>query len=226
LTTPDNQISEFGSDFIYPLEASDISGIASWLINDTLNFHISPNGTLTNSTFLEVGAYGLNIVVIDPYGNSMQTMIQISVRDTTPPTWVQQPSNQTIQYGTEFYYDLNASDLSGIESWEIDDDTSFDIDENGILYNTTMLSIGIYSLRVMVSDPYNNTLAAMITITVMELTTITATETITSTDITTTTTPYTEPELLGYVSIIITIGSIIVIGIFSTLICKSRQSVE
>ncbi|MHA1400943.1 MAG: C25 family cysteine peptidase [Candidatus Heimdallarchaeaceae archaeon] len=76
---PKNQLLWYGEDLIYDLDASDISGINEWWINNTINFDINSEGVLTNATTLEVGVYWLEIRAIDPYGNYCSATIIITV---------------------------------------------------------------------------------------------------------------------------------------------------
>ena len=167
---PTDQLLEFGNDFIYDLNASDISGIDHWLINDTTNFQIDINGVITNNTFLSVGEYWVNVSAHDPYNSNCSAAFKITVGDTTAPTWDQLPVDQLLQFGNDFIYDLNASDISGIDHWLINDTTNFLIDGNGIITNTTFLSFGDYWLEVSAHDPYNNNCSAKFKITVGDFT--------------------------------------------------------
>jgi len=86
------------------------------------------------------------------------------------PIWDEIPTNQTINFGDDFYYDLNASDLSGIASWSINDSTNFKIDGNGIVTNKVSLAVGQYWLEVEAFDPYGNGCSCIFKLTVLEST--------------------------------------------------------
>ncbi|MFX1389734.1 MAG: hypothetical protein ACFE9Z_06725 [Promethearchaeota archaeon] len=58
---PEDQIIEFGADLSYDVDASDLSGIAYYWINDTINFSIDSNGLITNAISLGAGNYWLEI---------------------------------------------------------------------------------------------------------------------------------------------------------------------
>jgi hypothetical protein len=170
---PIDQNIEFGDGLNYDLDASDASGIPNWWLNDTTYFTINDaNGILINITSLNVGDYWLEVRAYDPYNQSCIATFKITVEDTTNPTWLQIPTDQNIEYGDGLYYDINATDASGIDNWWLNDTTYFAInDANGIISNTTLLSEGIYWLEVRAYDPYGQYCSAIIKITV-EISTI------------------------------------------------------
>lgn len=72
---------------VYQLTASDLSGIASWSVDDTTNFEIT-DGLLTNRTTLATGIYDLEVTVTDNEGNSLTGNVRVAVFDfgsTTTP---------------------------------------------------------------------------------------------------------------------------------------------
>jgi hypothetical protein len=83
--TPSNQVIAFGTPFYYDVNASDVSGIASYWINDTVNFAIDSEGRITDVTSLAVGEYGLEIRAYDPYGLYSSASIKITVN---PPPMI------------------------------------------------------------------------------------------------------------------------------------------
>jgi hypothetical protein len=91
---PTDQIVEYGNDLNYDLDASDLLGIASWEINDTINFNIDSNGIITNVGTLTVGDYGLEVRAYDPSGNYCSATFTVTVQDTTDPTWDSPPTDQ------------------------------------------------------------------------------------------------------------------------------------
>ncbi|MFX1572522.1 MAG: C25 family cysteine peptidase [Promethearchaeota archaeon] len=84
------------------------------------------------------------------------------------PTWDQPPTNQIIEYGNSLNYDLNASDLSGIALYWVNDTINFNIDGNGVLTNKTRLTPGIYWLELKAYDPFDNFCSGIIKIIVKE----------------------------------------------------------
>ena len=81
----DQQINE-GDLLSVQFSAEDESGIISWWVNDTVNFHIDATGLLTNNTALTVGDYGLRVSVNDTSGNSIDYEIRIRVLYVPPVT--------------------------------------------------------------------------------------------------------------------------------------------
>ncbi|MFC1742151.1 LamG-like jellyroll fold domain-containing protein [Nanoarchaeota archaeon] len=159
-----NQTIEYGAAFVYDVNASDPSGINQYWLNGT-DFSIdSGNGNITNATALAVGVYHLNVSVNDTAENVLWTLLIVNVSDTTPPTWDQPLQNHTIDYGTAFVYDVNASDLSSIDQYDIDD-SNFAIDSsNGNITNATSLARGVYYLNVSVNDTQGNILWTLLTV--------------------------------------------------------------
>ncbi|MFX0170089.1 MAG: hypothetical protein ACFE89_12155 [Candidatus Hodarchaeota archaeon] len=162
---PSNQIIELGTGFNYDLDATSDAGIHQWWVNDTTHFAIDSLGVVTNASLLSVDVYGLQVGVNDTLDNILTTTFTVTVQDTTSPTWVTTPVDQVLAAGILLDYQLEATDLSGIDQWTVDDTTHFAIDNTGHLTGTTPLVPGDYSLTVTVADPYDNELRATIIIT-------------------------------------------------------------
>ncbi|MFX0074324.1 MAG: rhodanese-like domain-containing protein, partial [Candidatus Hermodarchaeota archaeon] len=167
---PTDQLLEYGEAFTYDLNATDISSIDKWWLNDTEYFDVDGNGVITNKTLVPVGEYWLNLNVNDTSGNILTDSFKITIRDTKPPSWVLLPLDKTIEIGLSFNYDLNATDLSGIGSWDLNDTNYFNIDGSGIITNKSLVPAGIYWLEVTVKDNYNNSLVDKFKITVEDTT--------------------------------------------------------
>ena len=86
----------------------------------------------------------------------------------TSPTWVETPTDQIAYLGESFYYDLNATDESGISSWWINDTTNFDINILGQITDKISLDLGKYWIEVRAYDPYGRFCDAIFTVTVEE----------------------------------------------------------
>jgi hypothetical protein len=86
--------------------------------------------------------------------------------DAAPPEWNPEPVDKMIDVGTNFRYDLNATDFSGLGTWNLNDTTKFAIDSNGVITNNTALVLGSYGLNVTVSDSLGFTRAAVFSVTV------------------------------------------------------------
>ncbi|MFW9793107.1 MAG: hypothetical protein ACFFEE_02300 [Candidatus Thorarchaeota archaeon] len=89
--------------------------------------------------------------------------------DAAPPQWDPPIVNQIIDAGTDFHYDLNVSDSSGIDQWWINDTVNFDIDDDGVISNIDILEAGSYVIGVSVNDTLGNTQTGAFRLTVREL---------------------------------------------------------
>ena len=73
--------------------------------------------------------------------------------DRAPPEWEPQiPKLMSIKEGESFYYDANATDFSGIDTWWIDDTENFTINQDGVITNNAILTVGDYPVNVWVND--------------------------------------------------------------------------
>ncbi len=167
-TIPSDQTVEFGNTFSYEVSASDLSEIAYYEVNDTDNFNIDDNGLITDKNTLNVGIYWIEILAYNPYGYCCNATIILTVEDNTSPTWNTIPSDQTVEFGINFSYEVSASDLSEIAYYEVNDTDNFNIDNNGLITNSTILEIGSYILEIHAYDYYNNFCDIIITITVKD----------------------------------------------------------
>jgi len=156
-------ISE-GLPFIYDINATDDNGISSYSINDS-RFSINSSGVIRNNSLLSTIVYVINISVNDTFGNRNSTTITLTVQDTTPPYFNPIPSNQAISYGQLFNYDVNATDISGISNYWLND-SRFTINNSGFIKNNTLLSVGNYSINISVNDTSSNTNSTIFMVTV------------------------------------------------------------
>jgi hypothetical protein len=130
-------------------------------VNGTLRVSGTNNDVTTSEYFYfetMAGAALDNITVWD-------TSIEY---DKAPPRWVESPTDQEIQYGQDFCYDLNATDISGIGEWTINNTAEFEIDSDGVITNLDSLELGTYSLTVSVSDTLGYIKTGTFTLTVVE----------------------------------------------------------
>jgi len=166
---PINLELEFGSPVFYDLNATDLSGIETWWTNSTTYFTVDIQGILTNKTLLPVGIYTVEVRAYDPYDNNCSAVFTVSVEDTTDPLWVVLPADQFIEYGAPLSYALEASDLSGISTWWLND-TGFAVSLSGLVTNNTFLSVGIYHIGVWCNDTQGNTLSGNLMVYVQDST--------------------------------------------------------
>jgi hypothetical protein len=150
-----NQTGEFSEPFEYDVNASDVSGVSCFEINDTTNFIINCSGYLQNNTDLSLGLYWINISVNDTFGNTNSVLLFVNITDTTPPIFTDF-SNITFDYRTGFDYDINATDANGVSCFSVNDTINFQINCSGYLENKTAIDLGIYSLNITVNDTYGN----------------------------------------------------------------------
>ena len=211
---------EFGQDFIYDANASDISGIDAWIINDTLHFAVDGAGVIWNIVPLSVGEYPLAIQVNDTLGNQITTELTISVCDTTAPVWDILISDKQLEYNEVFRYDLNATDLSGIDHYWVNH-TFFAVSDTGVIDNITLLLPGVYHIEIRAYDPYDNYCWATFTLTVYEPPTTTAATTTTSTTSTTTYTSTTATTSTTSMASFLPLNSTLIIGGFIGLVFVS-----
>lgn len=100
------------------------------------------------------------------------------------PSWVTEPSDQTIEYPADFTYDLDVTAAAPIRNWWVSDTTHFSIDSNGVITNIVPLGLGIYGaagiypIEVSVDNIYGFTATASFDVIVDD----TITPTITSPD--------------------------------------------
>ncbi len=88
--------------------------------------------------------------------------------DAAPPEWDQLPADQIIDAGVDFYYDLNATDSSGVDQWWISNTQYFTIND-GVISNIDALEAGSYVIEVNVNDTNGYTQTDEFTLTVREL---------------------------------------------------------
>ena len=162
--TPTDQLIEYGAGLNCTLYYRSYSLMAYplWL-NDTFYFEINDERTLVSVFSLPVGEYGIKIEFSDAYGNVLDGIFTVSVRDTTSPAWSIEPADLTISHENGLDLQITAWDLSGIDYWVINDTTHFTISfalysggSTARIINSTVLEPGSYGLNLTVYDPYGN----------------------------------------------------------------------
>jgi hypothetical protein len=162
---PSAAILAYGIDSLsVDFNASDPSGIDSWFINWTTNFSIDANGTLTNTTLLNIGLYVINVSVNDTYGNVNSTIYNVTVNDTLFPNInFTAPTTQAGNYTQNWI----ASNVTASDNLAIDTITTNLWNSSGIartntsstspfFWNITSLADGTYYLNATVNDTSNN----------------------------------------------------------------------
>jgi hypothetical protein len=166
---PTDQVVECGTWFRYDVNASDLSGIDYYWVNSSA-FTVNTAGVITNATALPVGVYWLEVRAYDPYSHFCSVTLSLTVQDTMAPTWDPTPTYQVLEYGSDFRYDVNATDPSGIDHYWVNDTTHFSIDTNGLITDTALMPVGVYTLEVRAYDPYGHYCSATFTLTVHDTT--------------------------------------------------------
>ena len=87
--------------------------------------------------------------------------------DNDTPIWDQTPSDQIVEYGESFSYDINASDISGIDHYMVNDTSNFYINAVGLIVSIKILNVGEYWIEINAYDPFDNFISAKIKITVI-----------------------------------------------------------
>ncbi len=109
--TPGDEVREYGDSIVIALDAAVNGGLEGWYLNDS-RFSISDTGVITNDNWIPVGNHGFNVTVTNLYGDVLTGLFTLHVVDTTLPTWIETPTNQVVEIGDPFLYDVNATDLS------------------------------------------------------------------------------------------------------------------
>jgi parallel beta-helix repeat protein len=105
---------------------------------------------------IHVGVYNATLTIYHYSGHHMSSSLNLTIFDATPPEFTTIPEDLTLVYGVSLYYQLNATDPSGVSNWYVNDTSHFRI-VNGLLTNITTLDVGSYVLNISVSDIYGNT---------------------------------------------------------------------
>ena len=156
---PVDQTIEFGNSFLYDTNAFDLQPSITYSMNNSYGnstmFSIDSNGTIRNTTALTVGNYTMQIVAQDASANIKTAIINVFVRDTVAPVWVN-ASNQTTVYNESFSYQVVATDLQTI-TYTISDIINFAINAlSGLITNILSLNPGNYDLKVNATDASGN----------------------------------------------------------------------
>jgi len=159
---PTDQHVEFGDGFRYTMNCTAPAPIYWWLTGlYSTDFSIDSNGVITNSTAMDwphtgsLTVWGRNI-----YSYTISASFLVNLSDTLAPTWDETPVDQFHEYvrwAQAFGYNLNASDISGIDRYWVNDTTSFSVDSSGFLRSEVILEIGEpYWLEVRAYDEYDH----------------------------------------------------------------------
>lgn len=142
---PTDQQLLLGEPLRYDLNVTVYGGPDYWWINDTLNFAIDESGVITNNTFLLAQNYGLQVFVNATYGSILSGVFTVSIEDWFSPSWLEEPVNQIVEYGTSLNYEMNAIDPSGLDIWWLNDTLHFTVDDTGLATTIGVVPVGAYT---------------------------------------------------------------------------------
>ncbi|GAG84057.1 unnamed protein product, partial [marine sediment metagenome] len=170
VVAPTLQIVELAEVWTYDLDATDVSGLNVWGLNDTSRFFINSEGIISMNYMLPEGTYWLQVWVSDTVGNTLVGVFEVQVVDTQEPVWAYEPADQLLAYGNPFSYPVSAIDPSTIDYYWIDDAINFAIDGDGLIINNTILNCGVYSLEIRAYDIHGHYCIAVIEIAIVDVT--------------------------------------------------------
>ncbi|MDH4214325.1 MAG: right-handed parallel beta-helix repeat-containing protein [Candidatus Thorarchaeota archaeon] len=165
---PSNVTIQYYETLYMDLEAVGYSEIAGYWVNNTAIVTIDGSGVLTNITEIPAGKYALEVRGLDHYGHYCSATFTLTVLDTDGPYWTHALTDQLVEAGEAFYYDLNATDYSGLDTWWLNDTGRFSISSAGIVTSNVLLPVGVYHITVSVNDTLGQILTGIIRIEVID----------------------------------------------------------
>jgi hypothetical protein len=138
--------------------------------NDDDRFNVYVNGSyafgLVHDTYTESSYFHF----MSPAGPAIDNIVVYdSIElDLVPPIFSRAFEDQTVAAGTDFRYDVNATDSSGIDTatWSVNDTTNFAINTDGVITNAVPLAVGTYNIEVSIDDTWGNTASDTLTVVV------------------------------------------------------------
>lgn len=106
--------------------------------------------TINDSWSVQATPYDLTNIGINVMSNNLTI-----VPDITAPV-LESIENQRVNYNNSFEHQITASDEDAIDSWSLNDNINFSINETGYITNNTELSLTTYQLTIIVNDTGNN----------------------------------------------------------------------
>ncbi|UCH04641.1 MAG: right-handed parallel beta-helix repeat-containing protein [Candidatus Thorarchaeota archaeon] len=161
VNVPTNQHVEFGDGFRYTMNCTAPAPLYWWLTGQSWAFAVDSSGVITNSTAMDSPrTWDLTIWGRNIYSYTISASFLVNLSDTLAPTWDETPTDQFHEYvrsAQAFRYDLNASDIAGIDHYWVNDTVGFSVDSNGRLRSELILEIGeVYWLEVRAYDEYDH----------------------------------------------------------------------
>jgi PGF-pre-PGF domain-containing protein len=151
-------------------KSADTTNVTVYVNGSNTNNSVPVTGTTFNISDVPLGAdgiYQINVSAKDAAGNVNTTNATVTIAvDTAAPVWSPIPSDQIVELGANFSYDVNATDLQTI-TYSVNDTANFKMDgSNGTITNNVSLSPGNYYLNITATDASSNQVFRAITITV------------------------------------------------------------
>ena len=129
---------------IYDIDATDVSGIDTFTVNDS-NFVINSTGYLTNATVLTIGTYYLNISVNDTIGNVNSGVINVEVNESNTAPNI----TSVVLNTTDILTNDTTQNLTGyVVASDVDSDNityAYNWYKNGTLNATSLITDGLVS---------------------------------------------------------------------------------
>ncbi|MBR9676223.1 PQQ-binding-like beta-propeller repeat protein, partial [Candidatus Woesearchaeota archaeon] len=108
-------------------------------------------------------------------GSKDGKLYAFGVEDITPPSFTQNLTNQVIELGKSFIYDVNATDNKGVVTYHLIDPTgNLSINQSGVITYTNQLITGTYELTVIINDTANNQNNQSFNLTIFKYSTVTS----------------------------------------------------
>ena len=155
---PNNNTNWTNTNLDVNYTATDTNLASCWYSNDTYlaNTSLANCGTNITNVIWSEGQHNVTVWSNDTGGNENNSKISFTI-DTTPPYFTNW-ANQSITEGQSLNYNINADDDGvGLESFAINWTTPFNITiADGILRNSSGLSVGAYYINVSINDTLGN----------------------------------------------------------------------
>ncbi|MCK5238798.1 MAG: right-handed parallel beta-helix repeat-containing protein [Candidatus Thorarchaeota archaeon] len=183
------ELGDTGNTMTWPAYALNPMKYEVYL-NDNSFYNGTWDGTdiVVDVDSIDAGNHEIMVIAYHISGHSTNETMDLDVTDNANPVWSPPPTDQELNEGVPFSYQVTATDPSGIGGYSVNDTVNFEISSSGLITNVTTLAAGQYGLNISVWDAHGNTLSYVIKIRVLYVAPTTTTTTTTTTSTTTTTT--------------------------------------
>jgi len=160
ITTPSNNTNSSNTNLNinYTISDSGVGVESCWYSNDSysLNTTLASCANITTINWSE-GNHNVTIWTNDTLGNTNSTQVTFTI-DTIPPSF-DNARNFTVNVNNSFSENFSATDsYIGVGTYSLNDTSTFNISQNGIITNITNLStLTVYWLNISVNDSLGNT---------------------------------------------------------------------